>query len=304
MVTVKKMIWIFAVLSFLASAVSAGASEKVLLRYKGKVGDEEINRFLANAVVTFYDQRKWSARTDDIWHKTEPEIITIYKEQLKRARILSVDKEGVITESFSYKNVLSLMDQNGVERVRGPGEWVGMLKAKRSPLGEEEMIDLPLWKEGCREKRIPQITLPFLPALPEGKVGAGDTWTGPGRVIHTIFPVPDLSYEISYRLERFEDVNDRRCAVIKGEAKLDREFLEGEWETQPWGVERKVDMKDFKQVFRNEYLFDIESGRVIRTQSLRISSYRQISNSRKGERKWGREDAVKASTTITIVSGR
>lgn len=298
--TVGGVAFVLAAAAVCLMSQPARASEKALLRYKWTAGSEETFRLLLDGVAAFANVHRWKGRREDGWSRNRPKRVSIHKEQLSRSRTLSVDEEGTAVVSGRVKTLVSLRETDGSPEEKGEGKWVGECKAEVSSTGEMRLLDPEAWKTFFREKvRAPRLVLPLLPRLPEGEVGVGDTWKGSGKIVHLLFPLPDLEYEITYRLVRFEEVCGRRCAVIRSEARIERDRLLGEWKARRKGGERRAGVSALRVVLRGEFLFDLEAGGLLRGRSVRCSFYRQAAESRDGEKGWGHEEDVTSFVSMS-----
>ncbi len=295
---------------FCSSTVIGASADKVLLRHKWVPGEELMGKFHIEGETQFENRHKWEYRRDPITQESKPEkaIIRDYdsssfttnKEQLTRAGVLSVDDEGKAIVSMEIQTVALREDKAGAERETGPGEWMGPIKVSVSELGELKEIDPGALKKFYQEKvSAPRLIEPIMLRLPVEKVGVGDTWKGPGRVVSLLVTVPDIAYEVTYCLEEFQDIEGRQCAIISSKATIKLNLIEGDWSLSKSGAERKAILKDMVEEFSNEYIFDIEAGRVIKEKGSRKKTAKRLFHYRKGEKEWWWEEDMKSSAYLT-----
>jgi hypothetical protein len=292
---------------FQVSVLLGSMEDKVLLRYKWTLGGELMSKYhvkgqcLYNNCHTWkYDKSKPKSEAKIIMREYEPDSFSLDKEQLTRERVLSLDKKGNATISFDVKTVALRKGKVGAMTKVGAGDWQGPFKQTVSTLGEVKEVKPGALKKYYKEKvEASRLTEPIMLRLPEGRVGIGDTWKTPGKITDLMTSHPDISYELTYRLKRFDTIGGKRCAVISAKATIEQDLLEGKWETRKNGKKKKSVLKDLKANIHKEYIFDIEAGMVIRSKVAREETYKDLYNYRKEKYDWWWESDAELSVTIT-----
>jgi hypothetical protein len=200
---------------------------------------------------------------------------------------------------MEIKTVALCKGKSGAEKETGPGEWMGPIKVSVSALGELKAIDPGAFKKFYKEKlSAPRIIEPIMLRLPVKEVGIGDTWKSPGRVVNLRVGIPDITYEATYCLEKFKDIEGRQCAIISSKAIIKQDLIEGDWNHTQKGAEKKVMFKNMDEDFSNKYIFEIETGQVIKTNGTRMGTAKHLFHYRKGEREWWWEEDMKSSVYL------